>query len=45
MLSKFFFQIVYRPGKTNVTDALTRREQDVGPQDLLKEKLRFKALL
>jgi len=46
ILSQFFIQIAYRSGKTNdKADALTRREQDVEPQDALKEKIRFRSLL
>jgi hypothetical protein len=34
ILSQFFFTIIYTPGKTNQkADSLTRRDQDVGPQD------------
>jgi len=37
---------MYRPGKQNTqADALTRREQDVGPQDELKAQYRTRALL
>ena len=37
---------MYRPGKENTqADALTRREQDVGPQDELKTQYRTRALL
>jgi len=37
ILSQFFFTIIYRPGRQNSkADALTRREQDVEPQDKLK---------
>jgi hypothetical protein len=37
---------MYRPGKQNVqADALTRREQDVEPQDELKAQYRTQALL
>ena len=37
---------MYRPGKENTqADALTRREQDVGPQDELKAQYRTRALL
>ena len=37
---------MYRSGKQNSkADALTRREQDIGPQDDLKAKHRTKALL
>ena len=46
ILSQFFFTIMYRPGRQNITaDALTRREQDVGPQDELKAQHRTCALL
>jgi hypothetical protein len=46
LLSQFFFHIAYRPGKANdLADALSRREQDIGPQDKVKEQLRSKALL
>jgi hypothetical protein len=46
LLSQFFFQIMYRPGKSNeLADALSRREQDVSPQDGLKKEIRFKPLL
>jgi hypothetical protein len=38
--------IMYTPGKKNQkADALTRREQDVGPQDQAKAAHRTKALL
>jgi hypothetical protein len=34
LLSAFYSEIVYRPGKQNiVADTLTRREQDMGPQE------------
>ena len=36
---------MYRPRKQNVADALTRRVQDVGPQDELKAWNRTRALL
>ena len=37
---------MYRPRKENTqADALTRREQDVGPQDELKAQYRTRALL
>ena len=46
ILSQFFFTIMYHPGKQNTkADALTRREQDVGPQDKLKADFRTRALL
>jgi transposase InsO family protein len=46
ILSQFFFTIMYRPGKQNVVaDALSRREQDVEPQDEVKAKHRTRALL
>jgi hypothetical protein len=46
ILSQFFFTIMYRPGKQNdQADALTRREQDVGPQDEIKAQHRTRALL
>ncbi len=46
LLSQFFFQIIYRPGKSNkLADALSRQEQDVGPQDSLKKEIQFKPLL
>lgn len=46
LLASFFFQIVYRPGVRNqLADALSRREQDVDPQDVLKGELRYKPLL
>ena len=46
ILSQFFFTIMYRPGRQNSqADALTRREQDVGPQDELKAQHRTRALL
>jgi transposase InsO family protein len=45
ILSQFFFMIMYRSGKENIADALTRREQDVGPQDELKAWHRTRALL
>jgi enoyl-CoA hydratase/carnithine racemase len=46
LLSQFFFHITYRPGKANeLADALSRREQDTGPQDKVKEQLRSKPLL
>ena len=46
ILSQFFFTIMYRPGKENTqADALTRQEQDVGPQDELKAQYRTRALL
>ena len=41
LLSQFFFHIAYRPGKANeLADALSRREQDIGPQDKVKEQIR-----
>ena len=46
ILSQFFFTIMYRPGRQNAqADALTRREQDVEPQDELKAQYRTRALL
>ena len=46
ILSEFFFTIMYRSGKQNSgADALTRREQDVKPQDALKLSIRNQALL
>ena len=38
--------IIYMPGKKNQkADALTRREQDMGPQDQAKAAYYMKALL
>jgi len=46
ILSQFFFTIMYRPGRQNSkANALTRREQDVEPQDELKAQHRTRALL
>jgi hypothetical protein len=46
ILSQFFFTIIYRPGKQNIqANALTRREQDVEPQDELKAQYQTQALL
>jgi hypothetical protein len=46
LLSQFFFHITYRLGKANeLADVLSRREQDTGPQDKVKEQLRSKPLL
>jgi transposase InsO family protein len=45
-LSQYSFIIMYRPGKENErADALTRREQDVGPQEQIKTEYRTRALL
>ncbi|KAI0991384.1 hypothetical protein K3495_g16803, partial [Podosphaera aphanis] len=45
-LAEFNFLIKYRPGKANAAaDALSRREQDVTPQDIVKSKSRNQALL
>ena len=44
-LSQFNFQIMYKPGSTNCTDALTRREQDLENQAAAKIALRTQALL
>ncbi|KAI0992230.1 hypothetical protein K3495_g15956, partial [Podosphaera aphanis] len=41
ILAEFNFLIRYRPGKANpAADALSRRDQDVTPQDILKSKSR-----
>ena len=46
ILSQFFFTIMYRPGKQNErADALSRREQDVEPQNQVKTEHRTRALL
>jgi hypothetical protein len=46
VLSEFYFNIMYRPGKANErADALTRREQDVAPQNALKREARDQVLL
>ena len=46
LLSAFYFEIVYRPGNKNVVaDTLTRREQDIGPQEVLKSSVRESTLL
>ena len=46
ILSQFFFTIMYRPGKQNErADALSRREQDVEPQNQVKAEYRTRALL
>jgi predicted aspartyl protease len=46
LLSAFYFEIVYRPGTKNVVaDTLTRREQDIGPQEVLKSSVRESTLL
>ncbi|KAI1001697.1 hypothetical protein K3495_g6500 [Podosphaera aphanis] len=46
ILAEFNFLIRYRPGKANpAADALSRRDQDVTPQDILKSKSRQRSLL
>lgn len=46
ILSEFNFLIKYRPGNSNMAaDALSRREQDVVPQDLTKSSIRNRSLL
>ena len=45
MLSRFNFQIMYKPGSTNCADALTRREQDLENQAAAKIAIRTQALL
>src|SRR5271163_1163405 len=46
LLSAFYFEIVYRPGNKNVVaDTLTRREQDIGPQEVVKSSVRESILL
>ena len=46
ILSQFFFTIIYRSSKQNtLADALSRREQDVEPQDIVKAEYRTRALL
>jgi hypothetical protein len=45
MLAEYHFVIMYRSGKHNNADALTRREQDVKEQDLLKKQYRTRTLL
>lgn len=45
-LSEYNFMITYRPGNENAAaDALSRREQDVRPQDALKAQNRTKTFL
>ena len=46
LLAEYSFTIMYRRGKENVAaDALSRRDQDLGPHAKLKAHLRTKALL
>lgn len=46
ILSQFFFQIMYRPGRQNASaDALSRREQDTNIQDEIKREIRYKPLI
>jgi hypothetical protein len=46
LLADFYFHITYRPGRANeLADALSRREQDIGPQDNVKKEIRMKPLL
>jgi hypothetical protein len=45
-LSQFFFEVRFRAGKKNErADALTRREQDVGPQEKAMKEARYQILL
>jgi hypothetical protein len=44
-LSQFNFQIMYKPGKTNQADALTRQEQNLEDQAALKIALQVQTLL
>ena len=46
MLADFYFQIGFRPGKSNErADALSRRDQDMEPQNMVKEAIRHRSLL
>lgn len=46
VLSEFYFQVCYRPGSQNpLADALSRREQDFGPQESVKKAQRTQILL
>ena len=45
ILSKYNFQIVYKPGKLNCADLLIRREQDITPQKELKKLNQEQVLL
>ena len=45
VLSQYNFRIMYRPGKTNCADALTRRRQELENQAASKIALRTQALL
>jgi transposase InsO family protein len=44
-LSRFSFQIMYRPGRTNKADPLTRRDQDTDRQQALQAESRSQTLL
>src|SRR5437588_9896488 len=45
ILSKYNFQIGYKPGKHNKADPLTRREQDISHQDEIKTLNREQVLI
>ena len=46
VLAEFYFSIAYRPGTKNIlADTLSRREQDVIPQEALSKSSRTQALL
>ncbi len=46
VLAEFYFSIAYRPGSKNVlADTLSRREQDVGPQEALGKAYCIQVLL
>jgi len=46
MLADFYFQIGFKLGKSNErVDALFRRDQDMEPQNMVKEAIRHRLLL